>query len=736
MPKVLPAIFSYEDMKSRFAQDNPDEPYTRRADLESGIYALDSWLIRVDDDNKAISTVGFKEHPSHTVVGGMYASAKGREIGGNNRALQIAREPQLNQSKPLVAAFGHRDGDNARWIAKAKQNGWKFPEDNDFQQVSQMLPEQIVNAWNSAYPNGNWAIRSIRGEGDFAKCVFIDDPMPAWFNVIKYLPDNTWDDFELGEPVPDLGTRDRFKDKNIKSKGKAEYKAFITQQYLRQVSDRIPNAGTSLMQGWLEKLTELDLDKGKYWYFGTNVKQDRTYVMIDIIEKGQTYTRTAGKKFNLEEMDKGIVFIGVSKEMVGKIKRGQGIPKGRKFIDLHGKYGVRGLRGQRRLPKQPTNPFPKPQDIEKSWMNIIKILPDDTFEEAKDTKGDAFISPYNHDDGEALQYSSQYNLMYRKHYLDMLNSRFKDHPDYTTEKLEEIAAELDTKQPRKKGWIYINDDPKDFSYLTFRVIPRNGAFKGGAYFKNSSTIQFFANQKPKNIYILDSIRGEKEDEKGKFKYMGYPSDWEFYNIFVDEIKEGHLMGDSYQDTIDREAQRIKEEREKKESEEEDKRREEIRERYKKQREYYDEHPEKEILDKRRKLINRIQSDYDQIETRTVNTSQGKVTRKFNIESARKRLKELENIEPMVEEFANKYTGKEKTREKEIDKYRTRLNEEKKWLETFIKEKINHIQGLRNQLQELSRKGEKGKKAIMGGRREPLETEPPEEEKMWKQLLRR
>ena len=57
-----------------------------------------------------------------------------------------------------------------------------------FKQVSQMLPEQIVNAWNSAYPNGNWAIRSIRGEGDFAKCVFIDDPMPAWFNIIKFYP--------------------------------------------------------------------------------------------------------------------------------------------------------------------------------------------------------------------------------------------------------------------------------------------------------------------------------------------------------------------------------------------------------------------------------------------------------------------------------------------------------------------------------------------------------------------
>lgn len=202
MPKVLPAIFSYEDMKSKFAEDNPDDPYTRRSDLESGIYELDKWLIRVDDDNKAISTVGFKEHPSHTVVGGMYASAKGREIGGNNRALQIAREPQLNQSKPLVAAFGHRDGDNARWIAKAKQNGWKFPEDDGFQQISELLPEQVVSAWNSAYPNGNWAIRSIRGEGEFAKCVYLDDPTPAWFNLLKiWRPNERFKKLEDGSYV-------------------------------------------------------------------------------------------------------------------------------------------------------------------------------------------------------------------------------------------------------------------------------------------------------------------------------------------------------------------------------------------------------------------------------------------------------------------------------------------------------------------------------------------------------
>jgi|TARA_Y100000114_G_C11752804_1_gene325303 hypothetical protein len=186
MPKVLSAIYSYEDMKEKWSQDNPnDAPYTRRPDLESGIYELDKWIIRVNDEGKTISTVGWKEHPSHTVVGGMLATTEGKKIGQNNRVLNDAREPQLNQSKPLVAAFGFRDGDNARWIAKAKQNGWKFPDDSEFEQMKQLLPESVFNEWNSAYPNGNWAIRSIRGEGEMAKCVYLDDPIPDWFNMLK-----------------------------------------------------------------------------------------------------------------------------------------------------------------------------------------------------------------------------------------------------------------------------------------------------------------------------------------------------------------------------------------------------------------------------------------------------------------------------------------------------------------------------------------------------------------------
>jgi len=707
MPKVLPAIFSYEDMKRKFAQDNPDDPYTRRKDLETGLYALDNWLIRVDDDNKAISTVGFKEHPSHTVVGGMYASAKGREIGGNNRALQDAREPQLNQSKPLVAAFGHRDGDNARWISTAKQNGWIFPDSENWEQAKQMLPESVVNEWDSAYPNGNWAIRSIRGEGEFAKCVYLDDPTPSWFNLLKYLPDNTWDDFELGEPAPDLGTRDRFKDKNIKSKGKAEYKAFVSQQYLRQVSDRIPNAGTSLMKGWLEKLTEMNLKKGKYWFFGTNVKQDNTYVMIDVIEKGEPYTANADKKLNLEGFETAIIFTGVSKEMVGKVKRGQGIPEGRKFLDIHGKYGVRGLgRKERRFSKEPNNIFPT---FEKSWEEILKLRLDNTFEDGEDDEGNELISPDRVDEDQPIYWSSNYNLLIRPHYEDMVEVRFSDHPDNNNEKLAEISAKLQENPAYRPGWFYVNDDLSDHSYITFRVYRPNEVYEGKTVDKKRS---LFRNKKPNNVYFLDSIRSHG---------MGYPVRQQykhFHDLWGTGVKEGHLEGDSEMDTYLRAEEKRKERQRKERSKislEEDEKRREDR---KREREYLESKPVKKLAKERKELINRMQSEHDQVEINIVNTSQGKKTREFNVNSAKKKLKELENIEPMVNQYADNYTGKEKNKEKEVNKYRTMLNEEKKYLEVFIEEKLKRLKNYKEKLDELNQRIKE------------------EKQKLWKQFLKR
>ena len=194
MPKVVSAIFSYEDMKSKWNQDNPDNPYFRRDELQQGIYSLDKWLIRVDDDNRTIATIGWKEYPSHTVVGGLLATHRankkrpeyeGDHLGKNERALQSAREPQLNQSKPLVAAFGAREGSSEAWIQRGRDRGWVFSQDENFNQVKELLPEQVINEWNSAYPNGNWAIRPITDADSLSKWIFIDDPMPQWFNVLK-----------------------------------------------------------------------------------------------------------------------------------------------------------------------------------------------------------------------------------------------------------------------------------------------------------------------------------------------------------------------------------------------------------------------------------------------------------------------------------------------------------------------------------------------------------------------
>lgn len=508
MPKVLSAIYSYEDMKEKWSQDNPnDKPYTRRPDLESGIYELDKWIIRVNDEGKTISTVGWKEHPSHTVVGGMLATTEGKKIGQNNRVLNDAREPQLNQSKPLVAAFGFRDGDNARWIAKAKQNGWKFPDDSEFEQMKQLLPESVFNEWNSAYPNGNWAIRSIRGEGEMAKCVYLDDPISDWFNMLKYLPDESFEEYSLGEPVADLGTRDRFKDKNIRSKGNKEYKAFVSEQYLRQVNDRIPDAGNSKMKTWLEKLNGLNLKKGKYWYFGTNVYEDKTYVMIDVINKGDRFLGTS-KKFNLEGMDSAIIFVGVSKSMVGKIKRGQTVPKGRKFIDLWGKGGLRGLPKKRSFDKEPKNIFQK-------WQAIIKWRPDETFQSQK---GDEIISPD--------KYSSNYKVRIKPHYMDKGNTRLNEEDYYNrTDMIPELINKLnthpDTQEYRGKIWFYFNDDKFDLSYVDGKIISNS----------------------PTNEYLFESVRS-LEFIGGKRAYIGYPvkRGYKFIDIHNTGIKEFHTAG--------------------------------------------------------------------------------------------------------------------------------------------------------------------------------------------------
>ena len=193
MIKVLPAVFSYEDMKRRWNQDNPDEPYGRNDNLQNGIYAIDKWLIRVDDEDKAIATGGWKEYPTHTVVGGLYAVKRADrnhpehdpKLRGNARAIQDARESQLNQSKPVIASFAQQRGDNSRWIATAKKTQkFVFSDDPEWEQAISVLPKEVVKEWTEK-SGDRWGIRNILTTDELAKYIYPDDPTPKWFSLIK-----------------------------------------------------------------------------------------------------------------------------------------------------------------------------------------------------------------------------------------------------------------------------------------------------------------------------------------------------------------------------------------------------------------------------------------------------------------------------------------------------------------------------------------------------------------------
>ena len=184
MPKVLPSIFSYQGMKEKWDADNPDEPYNRQSDLIEGRYALDKWIVRVNDEGKVIAATGWKEHSTHTAVGGTKALENAPE--GQYKAIVSARERQINQSKPLVAAFGRADkeGDTARWIQYMKDNGWAFVDDPNWEKYKTLIPEEVLTDWLSRF-RSNMAIRPVKGAEDMAKCSYPDDIMGDWFKLSK-----------------------------------------------------------------------------------------------------------------------------------------------------------------------------------------------------------------------------------------------------------------------------------------------------------------------------------------------------------------------------------------------------------------------------------------------------------------------------------------------------------------------------------------------------------------------
>tara|TARA_R110002051_G_scaffold85924_1_gene151315 strand:+ start:4506 stop:6593 length:2088 start_codon:yes stop_codon:yes gene_type:complete len=603
MPKVLPAIFSYEGMKEKWNEDTPDEPYSRRDELQSGRYALDKWLMRVDDEGKTLAVIGWKEHPNHTVVGGGLTTPKGRAIGNNMNVLMDARKAQISPTNMMITALVHQSGNNERWIAFGKKKGYAFPSDANFEKYSSQLPPEVKQDWLNEYPNtfgvkpvnssqeieevskgevngmelyvmakseryvirlgskgydvidttsntavnrtglskskANAMLEAIeRGETDLTQYETKGKrkaSLSRWQTILqKYLPDSSFEQHNIGEPIADLGTRDRFKDKTIQSLGNVEQQAFVTEQYLRQVSDRLPDATDSLMNKWLDKLNTLSLSKGQYWFFGTNVYEDKTYVTIDVINKGDRYLDTA-KKFNLEDMDSAIVFIGVSKSMVGKIKHGERIPKGRKFIDLWGKGGVRGLQKKagRRFPKEPVDIF--------KWQDILKVLPDtsngwDILRDGDNNVirwGDAKGGQYN----SKVYYNSMRNAYIRPHYFLGIDNRletkkYKNRRDMMNDWLNKINAAPDFSH----GWFYINDDESDLSYVDVFKIKPNSKFHASG----SEGEPVLMNLKPIPAIQFNSIRGRIQNTG---HYIGYPSDATHLDIWGTGIKEEHPKGE-------------------------------------------------------------------------------------------------------------------------------------------------------------------------------------------------
>ena len=151
MPKVLSAVYSYEDMKSKWNEDSPDRPYSRRDELQSGRYALDKWLIRVDDEGDTLAVIGWKEHSKHTVVGGGLTTVKGEALRGNMKALMEARSSQIPQGNMMVTALVHQSGNNERWLRFGRGQGYQFPNDSRFEEYVNQLPPAVKEDWLGAY---------------------------------------------------------------------------------------------------------------------------------------------------------------------------------------------------------------------------------------------------------------------------------------------------------------------------------------------------------------------------------------------------------------------------------------------------------------------------------------------------------------------------------------------------------------------------------------------------------
>lgn len=569
---------SLTSLKSLWQESwNEDLPTNRlpAGQTRLGFYPITTFNVALNDEGKPISYRGWSETQGYFMLGmgytkeehrgqGLYntltPSMRGKIIVGlSQQNAAYSNEDWINawsskgytinptteeveevfgENTPTTKAFNdyYSDKQGKAWAIKnmdtiTKSERYVIRLGQKGYEVIDTTTDKLVNKTGLSKTRANAMLEAIKqGETDLTS---YETPVKRkakhsnWKNILqKYLPDNSFEQYNIGEPVADLGTRDRFRNKTIESLGNVEHNAFVTEQYLRQVHDRLPSAGTTKMIDWLTKLNALNLNKGKYWFFGTNVYEDKTYAMINVINKDDRYLDT-GKKFNLEGMDSAIVFIGVSKDMVGKIKRGETIPRGRKFIDLWGKGGVRGLQKKagRRFPKEPVDIFNK-------WQGILKWMPTKDFDIKLDEEGNDDIWG---GDNQPFYYSSLHNVFIRPHYMDKGRER-ASHKPYANDTTQ-MTVWIDKVKSIDfiGGWFYVNDNPMDLSYVEAIKIKPDGKL-------HPSRTSGLINTKPIDALQFNSFRGQPSGSEAGL-YIGYPDTRvKLLDIWNTGIKAGHRKG--------------------------------------------------------------------------------------------------------------------------------------------------------------------------------------------------
>lgn len=150
MPKVLDTTFSFEEMKKRWNADNPDEPYSRPS--VPSWYDLDTWIIRVDDNNRTISTTGWKEYPEYIMVGGTKSISDSPK--GHMSDLIPFRSKTI-PNKPLLATFTNAP----RWIEANEKTGWQIK--NIKQDLLNSIPKSIISNMRDYSEKNNkaWGIK-------------------------------------------------------------------------------------------------------------------------------------------------------------------------------------------------------------------------------------------------------------------------------------------------------------------------------------------------------------------------------------------------------------------------------------------------------------------------------------------------------------------------------------------------------------------------------------------------